>query len=73
MLEVIAVQGSAVARWWYMLYGFVGVVYGQGVGETPVPPVVPPKLVPMLPVSIVPVPIPAATEDADELKQLMEF
>lgn len=74
MLEVIAVQGSAAARWWYMLYGLVGVVYGQGVGETPVPPVVPPKLVPILPVSMVPaVPMPAATDEAVVLKQLIEF
>uniref|UniRef100_A0A182QQB8 Uncharacterized protein n=1 Tax=Anopheles farauti TaxID=69004 RepID=A0A182QQB8_9DIPT len=56
------------------MYGLVGVVYGHGVGETPVAPDVPVRPVPMLAGSIVPVPaIPAATDDADVLKQLIEF
>lgn len=69
MLELIAVQGSAVVRWWYIVYGFVGFVYGQGGAPTPGTGVAPVRLVAIPPGNI----LLEVTADPVVLKQLTEF
>lgn len=69
MLDVQVSETAAAVRWWYIEYGLVGVVYGHE-GVPCIPAV---AAVDMPPDNILPVLILAATEDADELKQLIEF
>lgn len=69
MLELIAVHGSAVVRWWYIEYGFAAPVYGHwavpGVGVVANDGVIP--LAANIPVEFM------FTDDDDVLKQFTEF